>query len=370
VRLTLNLIASVFVALVAAACVRLFNHPHQVDFLSFWRTAQDGPIYAAGQITFAYPPPFLFFIAPLGLMPFAPAFTVWVAGTGLIYFLCAGRSFAHPCVLPNGFVGQTGFLTAAIFLGGFRLLSGNPLLGGAVLGLLVIKPHLAVLIPLALVAGGHWRAFCAAAASSLSLAALALLVFGSGAYRGFLGVVPQYSAWVSDGRWPWSQIASPFAFARYFGAPEPFAFALQLTIACVAAALVWRAWRHDDEEKVPVLAAASVLVSPYLFGYDCLLLAAPFLWLVKHSPRTAVVVWFLALLPVLGTFGLYFGPNTLPIAAIVSLLGIHKLRGGSGRNQSRFINGGLDQRNELVGFGLCSESHGHDGFSSRAHLCP
>ena len=49
----------------------------------------------------------------------------------------------------------------------------RPVLAGALLGALVIKPHLALLVPFWLAAGGQWRAFAAAAASAAGLLVLA-----------------------------------------------------------------------------------------------------------------------------------------------------------------------------------------------------
>jgi len=340
VRLALNLIAATFAGLIAVACWIQFASPRAVDFVSFWAAARmlligrTGAIYdisahravealaapIQGLLPFPYPPPFLFFIAPLGSIPFAPAFATWVFGTGLIYFLASrSSSLAHPCVVPNGFVGQTGFLTAAIFLGGCRFLRDRPLLGGAILGLMVIKPQLGLLIPIALVAGRQWRAIGAAALSSIALLAAALLIFGLETYRNFLDVLPQYAEWMSSGRWLWREVASPFAFARFFDVDAPIALGVHALVAVAATLAVWSAWRNDRPGKIPILAAASVLISPYLFSYDCLLLAAPFVSLARRGSYLTVVVWLLAALPVAGNFGLYTGPNTLPIAAIVSL---------------------------------------------------
>jgi hypothetical protein len=48
--------------------------------------------------------------------------------------------------------GQNGFLTAALLIGGWRALRWSPLLGGALLGLVTLKPQFYVLAPVALVA--------------------------------------------------------------------------------------------------------------------------------------------------------------------------------------------------------------------------
>ena len=95
--------------------------------------------------------------------------------------------FPRPWLLVLAFPGaliaaghaQNGFVTGALLVSGVVLLDRRPLTAGALLGALVIKPHLALLVPFWLAAGGRWRAFAAAAASALGLLALSWLVFGT-----------------------------------------------------------------------------------------------------------------------------------------------------------------------------------------------
>ena len=92
-------------------------------------------------------------------------------GGGLVRFLSRtgsgdarpGALLAAPAVFINAVGGQNGTWTAALFGGGLSLLERRPLLAGGLLGLLIYKPQLALLIPVALLAGRHWRAFAAAA---------------------------------------------------------------------------------------------------------------------------------------------------------------------------------------------------------------
>ena len=342
------LVAAAFIGLVATACWINFVHPRPVDFLSYWAVAQmalEGrgeAIYdiaahrsvemsavpIQGLLPFPYPPPFLLIVAPFGLLPYGVAFAAWVLVAGLLYVVAASRHFrpafalAHPGVVSNGLVGQNGFLTSAIILLGTRWLEVRPLLAGAILGLMVIKPQLAVLLPVALVAGRHWHALAGAATSSLLLLAAALLAFGIGAYEGFLRILPVYAEFMSAGGWPWNEMASPFAFARYLGASAAVALAIHSVIAATAAMIVWRAWRRGWEGRVPILAAATILIPPYLFSYDALLLVLPLASLMVDRRRSWLVpiVWGLSALPLASNFGLYAGPNTITIAAIILLI--------------------------------------------------
>jgi hypothetical protein len=318
------LIALICVAVVAAACGTVLVSDPQIDFYSFWNSSRlivEGrvaevyglqPSPVGELMPLAYPPPFLLFIALLGLIPFGLSFIVWVVGTGLLY-VAASRApnrvaLGNPSAALNGFVGQNGFLTTAIMLFGLHALRSSPAMGGAILGLMIIKPHLALLLPVAIVAGRHWTAIPAAAASASALLVAAAMAFGLDAYRGFF-----------VGRWPWEKVASVFALARWFGAGEPLAWTLHAGIALAAAGLVWRSWRQDWEAKIPILAAGSLLVSPYLFTYDAVLLVAPLAWLADKRPGWSLGVAGLSALPLVQAWGYYQGPSTTALAAIVSL---------------------------------------------------
>ncbi|WP_448875846.1 glycosyltransferase 87 family protein, partial [Enterobacter hormaechei] len=66
------------------------------------------------------------------------------------------------------------------------LLPRRPAVAGLCWGLLAFKPHLALLVPVVLLAAGAWRAFVAAAAGALALTALAWVVFGTATFEAFL----------------------------------------------------------------------------------------------------------------------------------------------------------------------------------------
>lgn len=332
---SLLLPATIFPIILALACWTAFTNPPPIDFVSFWSAAQlvlQGDalgVYGYQPSAFgrlmpiAYPPPFLLWIAPFGLVGFGPAFLLWTVVTGSLYIAASGAprqiALASPPALSNGLVGQNGFLTAAIFLFGLRFLPTRPIVAGLILGLLVIKPQLAVLLPIALIAGRHWLALVGAAGSAATSLLIAALLFGLPAYRAFFDVLIQYSALLERGRWPWNELASTFAFVRWFGAGESVAVVIHSGVALAAAASVWIAWRRDWDIKVPLLAAATLLVSPYLFTYDAVLLVAPLAWLATRKPYWAVLVWCLAALPLLRAFVPYTGPNGIPLAAVMSL---------------------------------------------------
>ncbi len=185
------------------------------------------------------------------------------------------RAWIVAAATPAGLItlvdGQNAFLTAA--LAGFALLwlERRPVAAGVLIGLLALKPHLAVLFPLALFAEGRWRSIAAAAVTVLVLSAASLVAFGWESWAAFLHHLPISQAMADPGAVPWGTMPSPYVFALSFGVPVRRRAWLQGIVALFAAVCVWRAWRNRDaafEAKAATLVAGSLLVSPYLFYYD------------------------------------------------------------------------------------------------------
>ncbi len=99
---------------------------------------------------------------------------------------------------------------------------------------------------------------------------------------------------------------------------------LHAIVAAVAAAAVWKIWRSDAEPncKAAVLIAATMLVSPYLFLYDAVILVVPFLWLAKQKADRIVLsaLWCLPIVTVAQLI-LFQGPvNLNPLTPIALLM--------------------------------------------------
>jgi len=67
-------------------------------------------------------------------------------------------ALAFPATIWTIGYGQNAFLTAALLGAGTLLLDGRPAVAGVLLGMLCYKPHFALLVPVALLAGRRWLA--------------------------------------------------------------------------------------------------------------------------------------------------------------------------------------------------------------------
>lgn len=349
VRLAALVIATAFALCAVAAVAIAYKGAVAPDFVSFWaagRLASEGQVASVYAIAlhhaveaqavpsvrllpFPYPPFVLPLFVPFGMLPFWLAFGAWIALTAIFYVAVTWRrlearfSLAQAAAAANFITGQNGFLTAGIFIGGTGMLPSRPFFAGAVLGLLCFKPQLAILLPVALLAGREWRAIAGGIATSAALLMFGLLLFGVPAYSSFLAILPDFSNWLSAGRWPWGELASPFALLRWFEVPMRVALLVHGIVAAGAAALTARAWWRKDEARVPILAAATLLVPPYLFTYDALLLTLPLASLAKEKRQGAfAAAWLLSLLPAIAYLRPF--PNTIPLAAVTALWALHR----------------------------------------------
>jgi arabinofuranan 3-O-arabinosyltransferase len=164
------------------------------------------------------------------------------------------------------------------------MLVERPILAGICLGLLTYKPHLGLLIPIALVAGGHWRVIVVAGIVATLMALASWLAFGTAAWLAFVGNIGHTSqAFLSDGRADFGKLQTAFGLVRTLGFSEPVAWTLQAVVALCAAGAVAALWRSkaNYEIKAAALSTGAMLATPYLYTYDLVVLAVPLAFLFR-----------------------------------------------------------------------------------------
>jgi alpha-1,2-mannosyltransferase len=263
-----------------------------------------------------YPPAFLAVAAALATLPYLPALALWQAGTFGVLLAALARisrplrrgdtapAFDLPLgvLLVAGFPavwiclghGQNAFLTAGLLGLGLCWLASRPLLAGVCLGLLAFKPHLVLILPALLLAGGHWRTI-ASAAFTFALTLLAVTLWlGPGVWSDFLDVSRfAREAILEQGGVDWFKMPTLFAAARTLGAPIPLAYGLQAILglfACATVALA--AQRRADPRLVAALASAgALLVTPYAFDYDMMVLGVAIAFACVHGLDRGFAPW-------------------------------------------------------------------------------
>ena len=250
---------------------------------------RDVPFYG-----WPYPPFFLGVAFLAAALPYAWGLSVWLAASFAAY-LATIRAIlprketlliatAFPAVFVNIGHGQNGFLTTALLGGALHLLARRPWLAGVLIGLLTYKPQFGVLIPVALVAGGHWRAIGTATATVIALLALSTLMLGAGIWHAFAGSTTFMQTVVLEtGGIGWEKIQSIFSAVRMWGGSVPLAYAAQIALAVTLIATLAWLWRSDAafELKAAALAVGSLLATPYVLDYDLVVLGLAIAYLAR-----------------------------------------------------------------------------------------
>lgn len=298
-----------------------------------------GPPVEETYVPWLYPPPFLAVAGGLAGLSYYPALAVFFVGGFLAYgagVLALAPSkkawaaiVAFPAVYANLFVGQNGFLTAAFLAAGLAFLETYPLAAGVAFGFLVYKPQFFVLIPLVLAAGRAWKALFASLFTAGVLCALSWAAFGTEAWLGFLRGLPQAQREILEcGTDRWLGIMhTVFSAVRMFGGGIGLAYVIHGATALMAVFSVVYLWRRGASLAVrgASLAAAMLLVSPYSFNYDQVILAVPLALLAGEGikrgflPYEKLFLFLLWLLPALvKDYGeRYAFPLTPPMLALL-----------------------------------------------------
>jgi hypothetical protein len=294
-----------FLSFYAASRLALAGHPAAAYAPAAHHAAETAVFDRdLGYAAFFYPPTYLLICAPLALLPYLGALAAWLAATGAAFFASLRRWFdgarfgwasvlAFPAVLGDLGHGQNAFLSAALLGAGAAWLNARPILAGVAFGLVAFKPHLGLILPVALALGGRWRTFAAAALTVIAFAGLSAAVFGIETWRAFLANAPLARATLEQGLVEPGKMVSAFAAVRVLGGPLALAYAVQAVAAVLAVAgLAWAQRRAPrGPAEAPLLVLAALLASPFLLDYDLVILAFPLAWLAGQGAETGFRPW-------------------------------------------------------------------------------
>lgn len=230
-----------------------------------------------------YPPQFDLLLAPFGLIPTGVAYLLFVAGT-LAFYLAVLRSIAKsyfpvlliilfPAIEVTIACGQNGFLTAGLI--GLICLSieERPIVAGLALGLMVIKPHLAIAFAVYALLTRRWTVVMTAGAVVLASSAVCTLVFGQQIWAALLQSVHDSAAFLEGGYYKLFRMISLYAGLKTLGLSASGAFFGQAVVAAIALGSIALAqYRQLPLRRcLGLTAMVSVTISPYAYDYDFLI---------------------------------------------------------------------------------------------------
>ena len=231
-----------------------------------------------------YPPP-AFLITPLATIGgFRVGFAIWtlcLLALAMLVLRWAGVAWvpiavglASPASMWSLNLGQFAFCTGALFFASLLTLDRAPLRAGVVIGALIIKPQTALISPFILLANRHYRAFAAATATAMALAAITTLIFGWPIWRDFLAAGTASQRTILFAPFPrYGEIwgVSIFWMLRSFSLPVPISLAGQALGAMGAifwGAKLWRDPQIDPLNRAAITICLTLLITPYAYTYD------------------------------------------------------------------------------------------------------
>ena len=251
-----------------------------------------------GFMAWHYPPHVQLAVTPLGALPLFAAMALWVGGTLALFLWTCWRILPHPNAVLAGLAaaptaltlvnGQIGFLIAALTGLALLDLDRKPLRAGLWLGLLSLKPHLVVALPVPLLVTGRWRAVFGGAATVLALAALSWAVLGSDTWAAFIASITQTSGVFAGADGRWTMYANLYGGLRFAGVGFAAALFIHLGVAIAVLTLTVQAWRApttSPEIKAALICFAAVVATPRILNYDLHILVIGALFQARHALR-------------------------------------------------------------------------------------
>jgi hypothetical protein len=238
------------------------------------------------------PPPLAWLVVPFTALPYRIAYWTWSAlllvALALAWRLSApgrGRTRVIFLVAAVGWLpiayglqlGQPALVVAASVACCYALLRRDrQLAAGAVLGLMVLKPQLALLVPPALLVTGRWRAFAGSAVVVGALGVASVVALGSNGVSAYEGILT-FATTVPENR--------AQTLAAWLPSLE-VARAAQVVIALWTLALAYRLRVRGIETTLAIALVGGLAASPYVHYDDLTMLGlAALLFMRGPCPR-------------------------------------------------------------------------------------
>jgi hypothetical protein len=315
-------------------------------------------------MNFSYFPNALLLLAPWGLLPFPVGLALWSA-SGLVAFITAATGrfpfsrpidwrsirllLAAPATLLTLAMGQAGLLLAGLFIGGFRCYTTMPRLAGVLFGLLSVKPQIAVIIPIILIAQRRWLVLTYAAFTAIGLVWVSLALFGVSPWLAYAGETLTFQTqFLALDHWrglPDALLITPYSFFRTLGLAKTEAMvlhgALSLAVVLGVTATVRRGLSAAETALVAALAA--IILSPYCLAYDLVIPTAALFWCLSErtealSTTERILVGIFVATPVMAFLSAIYGFRFMPLV-IVALLAACLIRLMGGTSAGRQVVG-------------------------------
>jgi glycosyl transferase family 87 len=270
-------------------------HIYDLQLQQAYLDALGSGIHIAELARYISPPPVAWAAAPLTVLPYTAALGAWTImllaavvltwrlaapGAGLARLIYVAAALGWLPVIYALQLEQPGPFVALGVAASYALLRANrQVWAGVALGALALKPQLAFLVPIALLAAGRYRAFLASAAALGFLAVASMMSLGTGGIADYMDRLSFASSVPVNREFTIAPLIGNLAVTR----------GVQVLIAIWSLALVYRMRNRGPEWIFIPALVGGLLASPYLHLDDFLMLGLAG-WLVLRT-KTASWTW-------------------------------------------------------------------------------
>lgn len=287
-----------FIQLWAASSLALQGHPSLIYNPETLKTVETTFLGGSfkGYMACHLAPSFLLTILPISYIPYLAALFAWLAiplcGLMVIiskiapYPITFPLALAFPAIPLNLFYGQGAFLITFLMGAGLLLLDSYPIISGILFTLILnYKPHLGLLILVALLAGRRWKSCGAIVVATSSLVTASAWVMGTDTWIAFFKNIGYVSSILKNESAIWDRMPTIFALVRLQSGSIGLAMVFQFIMAVGTIILLFLVWRRGYSLPVrgSVLVLGTFLCTPYAFEYDLTLLLLPLAWFAVEN---------------------------------------------------------------------------------------
>jgi hypothetical protein len=278
-------------------------------------------------LPFANPPPAAWMIMPFTLLPFGAALALWTV-LSVALLIALSQAFAPPrpwskavfALAAMGFLPTFVMVEAAplspVVIGAaavcaLLLKRGREIPAGLVLSLIIVKPNIALLVPVVILAAGHLRAFVAWLAATVVMGVISVVTIGPHGLLSFIAVNIGLFGEVYH---------LNYSLANLLGGTAPYAIA---AVIITALALIAAHTYKTIEPGVCVAAGitGSLLINHHLTPADFTILLIP-VWVVMAmapAPHMRVIAGALWAAGWVSSIGLVWPVVVMELALLLGL---------------------------------------------------
>lgn len=283
-----------------------------------------------------YPPHYLLMVVPLALLPYYYALALWrVVSLALTGFLLwhSGKlrgglfltTIFNVSLVYSLIFGQNALIFAGIAGTGIYLLEKRQLLAGLCFAVLSMKPHFAIMIPVALILGKYWKALASTIISTLLLMIITSFTFGWDMWGMSAMHLNSLRPIMFSPDTKFFSIYSSYIALLNLGLSIEYSWYVYYLIAILAFYGFCKIWlgKHDITTKWLAYVIAAVLCSPYNLAYDAVWVLSPIMvWLSNVIAQNYKLPIFIYLLLVIQIFAFVVVSisHSLAILVIISAL--------------------------------------------------